>query len=348
VTPFLRRWPLRALVLSVVLAACAQSSSSVAASVGESEISIDRLQGDVDLYGFLTAISPQGSCGTPVPGETDESACARFVLGNDIQEELAKTYAEQHDVTIKDADVQAAMTQLETTLGGAEALKKQLDDAGVTRAQVESFAERVVLLNAVRTAVVDERLDDATLRQAYQDQLASFTTVEVAHILVKDKADAERIAAEITPQNFAATAKKESIDPGSASNGGSLGSMPETTFQTQFDPDFVNAALALQPGEISGPVHTQFGWHIIYLKSKDVTPFDEVRGSLQSSQGGSVIRDWFAEQIDATTVDVNPRFGRFDPKTGQVLPVRSTAETGATGSAGGTGATGGTGSAPNP
>ena len=344
-TPFPRRWPLRALVLTVTLAACAQSSSSVAASVGENEISVDRLQADVDLYGFLTAIS--GSpCGTPVQGETDEAACARFALGNDIREELAKDYAEQHDVTIQDQDVQDAMSQLETGLGGAEGLQTQLDQAGVTRAQVEHLVERLILVSAVQTAVVEDRLDDATLRQAYQDQLANFTTVEVAHILVKSRADAERIAAEVTPQNFAATAKKESIDPGSAANGGSLGSMSEADFKTQFDPDFVNAALALQPGEISGPVHTQFGWHIIYLKTKDVAAFDDVREQLRSSQGGSVFNDWFAEQLDATTVDVNPRFGRFDPTTGQVLPVRSTAQE--SGQSGATGGSGSAGSSPNP
>jgi parvulin-like peptidyl-prolyl isomerase len=342
VTPSLRRWPLRALVLAVALVACAQSSSSVAASVGESEISVDRLQTDVDLYGFLTAISGQ-PCGQPVQGETNESACARFALGNDIREELAKTYAEQHDITIKDGDVQAAMTQLETGLGGAEGLKKQLDDAGVTRVQLESLAERLILVSAVQTAVVEERLDDQTLQQAYENQLATFTTVEVAHILVKDRADAERIAREVTPQTFAATAKKESIDTGSAANGGSLGPMSEADFRTQFDPDFVNAALDLQQGEISGPVHTQFGWHIIYLKTKDVPAFDEVREQLRATQGGSVFNDWFTEQIEATTVDVNPRFGRFDSKTGQVLPVHSTA--GQTGSTGGTGSTG---SAPNP
>jgi len=345
VTPFLRRWALRALVLAVALAACAQSSSSVAASVGESEISIERLNADVDLYGFLTTVSGV-PCGSPIQGETDEAACARFTLGNDIHEELAQTYARQHDVTIDDKAVQDAMTQVETGLGGAEGLKTQLNDAGVTRTQFEDLVARLLLVRAVQTAIVEERLDDATLRQAYEQQLETFTTVEVAHILVKDKADAERIAAEVTPKTFAATAKKESIDPGSATNGGSLGSMSEADFRAQFDPDFVKAALALEPGEISGPVHTQFGWHVIYLKTQDVAPFDDVSEQLRASQGNSVLNDWFAEQLDATTVDVNPRFGRFDQKTGQVLPVRSTAEE--SGETGATGGTGSSGSAPNP
>jgi len=341
-TPFLRRWPLRALVLAVALAACAQSSSSVAASVGDSDISIDRLQTDMALYGFLTTISG-ASCGQPIPGETDEAACSRFTLGNDIREELAKAYAHKNDVSIEDGAVQDAMTQVETGIGGADVLQKQLKEADVTRAQFEDLVARLLLVNEVQTAVVNDRLDDAQLRKTYEDQLATFTTVEVAHILVKDRADAERIASEVTAKTFAATAKKESIDTGSARNGGSLGAMSEANFRAQFDQTFVDAALKLQPGEISGPVRTQFGWHVIYLMKKDVPAFDDVREQLVTSQTPSIFGDWFAEQLDTTSVDVNPRFGRFDPKTGQVLPVRSTADsTGSTGSSTGGGSTGST------
>jgi PPIC-type PPIASE domain len=119
--------------------------------------------------------------------------------------------------------------------------------------------------------------------------------------------------------------------------------MSEANFRAQFDQTFVDAALKLQPGEISGPVHTQFGWHVIYLMKKDVPAFDDVREQLVTSQTPSIFGDWFAEQLDTTSVDVNPRFGRFDPKTGQVLPVRSTAgSTGSTGSSTGGGSTGST------
>jgi parvulin-like peptidyl-prolyl isomerase len=165
--------------------------------------------------------------------------------------------------------------------------------------------------------------------------------VEVEHILVADKADAERIAAEVTPATFAETAKKESIDPGSAPQGGSLGGPTSLAqFQTQFDPDFVAATLALQPGEISGPVKTQAGWHVIHLVRRDVAPFEDVRPQLEASQATTVFDDWFIEQLGTTSVDVNPRFGHFDHDTGQVLPIRSTAQE----PAGGSGSTGSTGS----
>jgi hypothetical protein len=333
---------LATLCVVVLFAACANDPSS-AATVGETgEISIDQLHADVALFGFLTALTG-ATCGTPVGNETQDSACARFALANDIREELAKTYATENDVRVDPAAVTDAITQLEDGLGGADALTTQLSDAGVTRAQVEAFAERLLLVNEVQKAVVKDRLDEAALRDAYQANLAQFTTLEVGHILVADQADAERIAAEVTPATFAETAKKESIDPGSAQQGGSLGATSLAQFQTQFDPDFVAAALALQPGEISGPVQTQFGWHVIHLVRRDVAPFEDVRPQLEANQADSVFDEWFTELLGTTSVDVNPRFGRFDHDTGQVLPIRSTAQEPAAGS-GSTGATGSTGS----
>jgi foldase protein PrsA len=334
---------LATLCVVVLFAACANDPSS-AATVGETgEISIDQLHADVALFGFLIPALSGAPCGTPVGNETQEAACARFALTRDIGEELAKTYAAENGVKVDPATVTEALTQFEDGLGGADALKAQLSDAGVTRAQFEAFAERLFLVNEVQTAVVKDRLDEAALRDAYQANLAQFTTLEVEHILVADKADAERIAAEVTPATFAETAKRESIDTQSGAQGGSLGSFSEAQFQTQFDPDFVAATLALQPGEISGPIKTQFGYHVIRLVRRDVAPFEDVRPQLEANQADTVFADWFIEQLGTTNVDVNPRFGRFDQDTGQVLPIRSTAQEPAGGS-GSTGVTGSTGS----
>ena len=332
-------------IVAVMLFAACSNDPSSAATVGDGEISVDQLHADVALFGFLTALSG-APCGTPVQGESQESACARFTLANDIREELAKTYATEHDLSVDHADVTDAIDQLEQQLG-ADALRSQLADAGVTRAQVEGFAARLLLVNEVQDAVVKDRLDESTLRDAYQANLPTFTTLEVEHILVPDRADAERIAAEVTPKTFAETAKRESTDQQSAAQGGSLGSFSEANFRTQFDPDFVAATLALRPGEISAPVRTQFGWHVIHLVRRDVAPFQDVRDQLEANQTGIVFNDWFSEQLGVTSVEVNPRFGRFDAETGQVLPIRSTAQEPAGGS-GSTGAGGSTASITGP
>jgi foldase protein PrsA len=345
VIPFPRPVRVLAILCVVVLfTACANDPSS-AATVGDGEISIDQLHADVALFGFLMPLL-SNTCGTPVGNETQESACSRFALSNDIREEVAKTYASENDVKVDPAAVTDALARLEDGLGGADALQAQLSDAGVTRAQFEAFAARLLLVNTVQQAVVEEGLDEAALRDAYQANLAEFTTLEVGHILVADRADAERIAAQVTPATFAKTAQRESTDQQSAVQGGSLGTFSEAQFQSQFDPDFVAATLALKPGEISGPVQTQFGWHVIHLVRRDVAQFEDVRPQLEANQAPTVFNDWFTEQLGTTNVEVNPRFGRFDQDTGEVLPIRSTAQepAGGSGSTGSTGPTGSTGS----
>lgn len=315
------------LVLAVALAACSSSPTSGdnAASIGDARITNEQLREDVKLYGFLASLS-DSTCGTPIEGETQESACARLALANDIREELVKAYAAEHDLTLGEGEVASSIEQVETGLGGAETLDAALEASGLTRADLEGLASRLLLFGVVQDAVVAERVDDESLQAAYGANLDAYTTVETAHILVPDEADAQRIADEATPENFAKLAQKESQDPGSAANGGSLGAMPLTDFQTQLVPEFVAGALGLEPGQISEPVQSQFGWHVIYLMSRDVLPFEQVRDQLLAAQAGPAFDEWFAEQAQATAIEVNPRYGSFDPATFVVSPVRSTAE----------------------
>lgn len=311
-------------IAALLLSGCSTTGSN-AALIGDEVVTVHELERDIELFGFLTRLSGT-SCGSPVGGESPAAACARFTLTSDIREELSKVYALEHDLVVDPVEVENAVTQLEGGLGGPEGLAGQLESAGLTRADVVALAERLLLVNVVQQAVVDERLDDEALRAAYESQLQTFTTVEVAHVLLADEVEAERLAATITPQTFAQVARRVSTDPGSAANGGNLGAYAEAEFTSQFDQDFVQGALALEPGEISGPVQSQFGWHLIYLVRRDVAPFEGVREQLRAAQVGTVFEAWLLEQLDAANVEVNPRFGQLDPATGQVLAVRSTAD----------------------
>src|SRR5690606_23457167 len=96
------------------------------------------------------------------------------------------------------------------------------------------------------------------------------------------KEEAERIRAEVTPDNFAEMAREHSTDKGSAQQGGSLGRIQKGQLVAEFE----KVAFALKDGEISDPVKTQFGWHIIMV---DVTParttsFSEAKDQIISTQ----------------------------------------------------------------
>ena len=91
----------------------------------------------------------------------------------------------------------------------------------------------------MQRAVAADKPPDADLRQQYQDGLASYTTVQVDHILVKTKAEADDVYAQVTApgateQDFLDLAKQVSIDPSAKQNSGSLGSAVASTYVPPF------------------------------------------------------------------------------------------------------------------
>lgn len=318
-----------AVIAATALAACS-TGDAPAATIGGTEISNARLESDTQLYTFLTGLSG-APCGTPVGDESQDAACVRFTLANDIREEVVKEYAAGHDLSVSGDTVTSALDQVATGLGGDQALDQRLKEEGLVRADLVTLARRLLLFNEVERAIEAERVTDEDLQPLYEQQQQQYTTVEVSHILVDTEAEARAVADEVTPENFAEIAADRSIDTQSAQNGGSLGSFSEAQFLQTFDPTFAQAALALDVGQISAPVQTQFGWHVIELNRRDVAPFEDVRDQLAGQLGQQVFEDWMLERIAALGVEVNPRYGRFDADTGEVTPIRSTDPDAATG-----------------
>ena len=127
-------------------------------------------------------------------------------------------------------------------------------------------------------------ISDAALHQLYEEatkQMAGEKEVHARHILVETEDQAKAILAELKKGgDFAAIAKQKSKDPGAA-NGGDLGYFTED----QMVPEFAQAAFKLEPGQLSDPVKTQFGWHIIKVEDKRDRPvpeFDKVKPQLET------------------------------------------------------------------
>jgi len=127
-------------------------------------------------------------------------------------------------------------------------------------------------------------ISEAALHQLYEEatkQMAGEKEIHARHILVDTEDQAKAILAELKKGgDFAALAKEKSKDPG-AKNGGDLGYFT----QEQMVPEFAQAAFKLEAGQLSDPVKTQFGWHIIRVEEKRDRPipeFDKVRDQLEN------------------------------------------------------------------
>jgi PPIC-type PPIASE domain/SurA N-terminal domain len=320
VTP--RKAVVSLLLLVFAASACGTTFRPPAAVVRGADITDGQLRESIPLFRFLASLR-QAPCGNPSRTESAESACSRFVLTQLVTERLVRAYATAHGVTVSSTDVLDAIIPLEQQMGGHAALVKQLRAQGLSFADLRELAERLLLVQKVAQTVASNEISPRELHAQYRRDAIQFTIVHAAHILVHNHRAAVKIAAEATPQNFAELARRYSKDPGSAPRGGDLGE----TLASQLDPTFVRAALSLRPGQISGPVHTQFGWHVIMLISVRRVPFSQARGRIVGQLAGQAFTSWLRRQYASGSIDVNPRYGRFDPKQDQILPITCTAAT---------------------
>jgi hypothetical protein len=314
------RFLVPAVALALVLSACS-AERPVAAVVDGERVTDQQLARDETFFSFLAAINQQ-SCGNKKKGESQHSACVRYTLSTIIQEDLIKHYATAHGITVPESKVSTTLSQIEAGLGTAK-LEKELKSAGMTRADLTSFARRLLLFSEVQGWFAKKSVTQAQLRRVYEQQILQFTQIHVRHILVKTRAEADRIERQVTPANFGELAKKYSIDSSSAKNGGDLG----TFAASALDSTFAQAALALRPGGISAPVHTQYGWHIIELVSVKVTSFSKVESQLRSTLASQAFTDWLGQRVAKADITVNPKYGRLNRTTGEIVPIRSTATT---------------------
>jgi hypothetical protein len=150
----------------------------------------------------------------------------------------------------------------------------------------------------------------------------------VSHILVstetRDPAEAEQIATDLKAQldagaDFAELARTNSDDTGSGEQGGELGCNPGGSFV----PEFEQAVFEQEVGVVGEPVATDFGYHLILVTEREVPSFEESRDQIEAAlgqQGQSALQDWVARTLEEADVEVDPRYGTWDPAAGGVVP----------------------------
>jgi parvulin-like peptidyl-prolyl isomerase len=322
-------------VVALFFSACSKGdggvSGTTAATAGSTQITDEQVAHEAKLFTFIGALNQSG-CGQPTAGESAEAACNRFALSNLIQGAFVREFADQNDVTVTDQALTAIIASLDQQLG-ADKVDQQLQSSGLTRDDLNELGREVLLFQDVQKKLGEAGSTDAQLKALYQQQILDFTNVGVEHILVKTQAEAQAVYKKVTAPGFTdadfeALAKDVSIDPSAKTNGGKLPSSPASGYVAEFG----QAAAALAVGEVSKPVKTQYGWHVIKLLDKTVTPFDKAKSQLVQSGASKIFNDWLTKQAQDQGVEVNPKYGRYDIPTLTVVAITST-DPSATGSA---------------
>ena len=261
-----------ALLLAVVLVAagCGGGSKSVPSSavarVGNATITKDQ-------FNFLLAGAQRTykakKTPFPKPGTTQYKSLQDQAMQYLVQQSELDQKAKDLGVTVTDKDINARLAQIKQQYFGGKqaAYLAQLKAQGLTEPQLKLDLRAQILSEKLYNAVTGKlKVSDAEIAKYYNDNKAQYGTAasrDVRHILVNNKKLADSLETQLKGgASFAVLAKKYSKDPGSAKTGGKL-----TITKGQTVPEFDKTAFALKTNEISPPVHTQYGWHIIQALS---------------------------------------------------------------------------------
>ncbi|PSL34369.1 foldase protein PrsA [Planomicrobium soli] len=183
-----------------------------------------------------------------------------------ISDELVKQEAQKANVKVTKEEIDAEMKKYEEQYGGAEALQSAIESSGMTVDQLENEMKNYLLIE--KLVGPDIEITDEQIDAYFEENKASFAQaeqVEASHILVATKEEAEEVSKKLEyGEDFAELAAEYSTDTATAEAGGELGSFGKGEMAAEFE----EAAFGMKADEISEPVETDYGFHIIKVTGK--------------------------------------------------------------------------------
>lgn len=324
-----------AFAFSLVLTACGSKEGKLA-KVGEEYITDEDLEEVLDLY--------RAQFGEDIFDlDTEEGQNALLQIKPEavnqlIYQKMSEKMVEEYDIKVTDEEVEEAKVEIIAQIGGDENYEEMLEAEGATDEEITESLK--INLQNQRLQEKIEELNaptDEEVMEAIKNNKEEKTEFDADHILISKQPDqpepseegeepeppteeeieeirenalnkAEQLYKEITEdgRDFAEVAKEESEDPGSAEEGGALGKFLKEVMV----PEFGEALEEMKVGEISEPVESDFGFHIIRLNSvaRDFDEMDEETQELIKEEQRSLllnenIEEFFKEKEEEYGVE---------------------------------------------
>ncbi len=239
------------------------------------------------------------------------------ITQNDLDEALNKQYgtsilqtliankvvdleAEKEKIKVTDKEKKAELDDLIESSGGEDAFNAALEANGASKADIEEELSRYLKIKKLLEPRIE--ITDDQIKSYFDENKASFDTpeqVEASHILVADEKTAKEVKKKLDDgEDFADLAKEYSTDTATKENGGELGYFSSGQMVEEFE----KAAFSMDVDEISDPVQTDNGWHIIKVTGhKDAVEAklddhkDEIKDALFEQQMNTEYSTWLTE-----------------------------------------------------
>lgn len=260
--------------VAIALAAATSLFALSACNNAESEVVVETKAGNITKDEFYEAMKDR--------------------FGGDVLTELVHEKVLSEKYKISDKEIQTEFENWKTQYGA------QFES--VVEMQGEDVVKQMVKVNLLRKKAAEDevKVTDEDLK-AYYDTLEG--QVRASHILVADEATAKDVKKKLAAgEKFEDLAKEYSTDPGSGQKGGDLGWFGKGAMVKEFE----DAAFKLKEGEVSEPVKSEFGYHIIKV-TETVKPFEEMKESLKEEVRNQKIQqpDNIQKALDNAIKDAN-------------------------------------------
>jgi parvulin-like peptidyl-prolyl isomerase len=309
-------------LLALTLSSCGLVDPAAAVVNGE-KIPLDEVQAAVDDFKETPEFARLGQQGDAdaITREFEQSYLATL-----IRREVMVPEAEKRGIEVTEQEVAEQLAGIQAEFASQSAFEEALREQGLTLDQLEQLIRDRSLEQKLREAVnANLAPEESEIEAYYEENIQDFQETEAAHILVEDKGLAQEVADQLhaAPKKeveslFAQLAKRHSTDKSNKGDGGKLGFFRPG----QFVPEFEEAANAIEIGDISDPVRSEFGFHIIWVTDRRAAPLDEVREQIVTQISGAdeetAWNDWVKQAYLEAEVKVNPRYGEFNIETQQI------------------------------
>jgi foldase protein PrsA len=221
-----------------------------------------------------------------------------------VTEHILMQEARKNKIEATKEEVQARIDQDKLAVGGEQAyleiLKNQIK---MSEKEYQAEVEKQIIVEKLYQQIVaGQTVTDEEIQKYYQENQSQYLVpmqIRARHILVATEEEAKTILNELKAgADFAQLALDKSIDPSAKQNQGDLGFFAE---DASFVPEFKDAAFKLKVGEISAPIKTEYGYHIIKVeeqKESHQQSFEEVKASIAEELRASRESEKFEQYVE--------------------------------------------------
>ncbi len=295
-----------------------RTRSAVAATVNNEPIYWSEVDQEVGRAAVQFNVNLSGPEGTK-----QRTELTTLILDQLIDQRIIVQVARRRSVEANEAAVSAEVERITKQFGGEEAFQQALAQRNLTMPDVRRLLQVSLTVRALMPLVAQAQVTDDEVRKYFTERRTQFDEpeqVKASHILIRGGTPQQEERAKQTlvliqgrlakGEKFADLAKQYSEDPGSKERGGDLGFVARGSLVAEFE----KVAFALEPGKISAPVKSQFGYHLILVhehKPARQATFEQaqtqIRERLLADRREAAFQKWLSAERKQATIKRFPR-----------------------------------------